>query len=106
MPKISELLFSIGRKEFFTSIDLLSAYWSISLAEDSKHLTAFSTHSGRYEFNSMAMGLVSAASVFLKALKSVLAGIIDTDEVDKDARTLGYMDDLLIISDTKEGNLK
>ncbi|CAL4156335.1 unnamed protein product, partial [Meganyctiphanes norvegica] len=107
MPKISEILFSIGKAKWYTNLDLLSAYWSIPLAEDSTHLTAFSTHKSRYEFRRCVMGLTASASVFTKALHTVLEGLLDTyDQNLANGKIFYYMDDLIIVSNDKESNLE
>ena len=57
MPRINEILFSMGKTKWFSSLDLISAYWSIPLSKSSTHLTSFSTHRAKYEFVKCVMGL-------------------------------------------------
>ena len=106
MPRITELLFSLGEATVWSSLDLLSAYWSIPLCEESRHLTGFSTHRGRYEFQKCVMGLAASSSVFQKCLRLVLEGLIDVPDVEGEARIRYYMDDLIIIGFTKEESIR
>ena len=49
---------------YFTSLDLVSAYWSIPMTEEDKEKTAFTLRSGKYEFNVMPFGLTNAVATF------------------------------------------
>ena len=47
LPVLSDLLMSLGRgNKIFTSLDLLSGYWQVSLASELREVKAFSTLSG------------------------------------------------------------
>ena len=43
MPDTQELLDQLAESEWFTSIDLSSAFWQLPLAEESRDCTAFMT---------------------------------------------------------------
>ena len=49
---------------YFTSLDLVSAYWSVPMAEEDKEKTTFTLRSGKYEFNVMPFGLTNAVATF------------------------------------------
>ena len=107
LPRITDMLFTIGQNEIFSNLDLLSAYWSIHLSEGSSGLTAFSTPFGRFEYVRMAMGLAVASDIFTKAMVLVLDGLIN---VVPEESALGkihyYLDDIIISSKNAEGNLR
>ncbi|GFU49117.1 retrovirus-related Pol polyprotein from transposon 17.6 [Trichonephila clavipes] len=44
MQNIMELNFLVEKKKFITVLDMVKGYWSISMEDSSKHLTAFRTH--------------------------------------------------------------
>ncbi|CAK1597933.1 unnamed protein product [Parnassius mnemosyne] len=100
LPRIEDQLDCLGGNSYFTSLDLASGYYQIPMAEDSKHLTAFVTPDGLFEYNRMPFGLANAPSVFQRAINTMLRG-------SGGRLALAYMDDLLIASKTiKEGTEK
>lgn len=106
LPKISEILFSIGKIKFFTSLDLLAAYWSIYLDEGSTDYTAFTVHNARYKFLRLPMGLRQSSSIFQKVMYLVLDKLIVSDQTYRSERLHVYLDDLFITSENVEGNLE
>ena len=104
MPRVNEMLFSMGGSELYTTIDLLSAYWSVGLDEKSTHLTAFSTHTGHYHFKKCVMGLSNSANNFLKVMRVVLDGLIYLGK-DEEGKILCYMDDLILLAKSEETNI-
>ena len=104
MPRINEILFSLGKAKVYTTVDLLSAYWSIPLDERSKHITAFSTHKGHYHFKKCVMGLTNSANIFLKVMNIVMEGL--DKRKDEEGRIQCYMDDLIILTANEDKNLE
>ena len=97
MPVINDVLAQLGGAKIFTSLDLLSGYWQIPLAEESKHLTAFSTHQAHLEFNCMPFGLMAAPLTFSRVMLQVLGHI---------KNVYIYLDDIIIFSEDLESHLK
>ncbi|GFV91826.1 retrovirus-related Pol polyprotein from transposon 17.6 [Trichonephila clavipes] len=55
----------LSREEkFITVLDMLKGYWSIPMEDISKHLTAFRTHRGHYQWNVLPFGLRNAAATY------------------------------------------
>ncbi len=51
LPVLSDLLMSLEHgNKFFSSLDLLSGYWQVPLAPESREITAFSTPHGHFEW--------------------------------------------------------
>ena len=75
LPKIHDMLAQLGGARIFTSLDLKAAYHQIMLSDESKHLTAFNTPFGAYQYLRLPFGLASAASVFQKLMFQVLGKI-------------------------------
>eukprot|EP00914_Ancora_sagittata_P023379 GHVO01046300.1.p1 GENE.GHVO01046300.1~~GHVO01046300.1.p1 ORF type:complete len:659 (-),score=21.19 GHVO01046300.1:832-2808(-) len=89
MPRIDELIDSIGNSRYFTALDLRSGFWQIPMLPEDIPKTAFITHQGLYEFTVMPFGMINAPATFQRTMDRVL----------RDLRYLGvlvYMDDVLI----------
>ena len=50
-------------------------FWQIPLAKDYRHLTTFITPFGRYCFNKLPFGIISAPELFQKQMKRILEGL-------------------------------
>ena len=56
LPRINELLMNLGgARVFIASFDLMKGFWQFPLHPNSKHLLAFATHRGRYQFTRVVM---------------------------------------------------
>ncbi|XP_073948993.1 uncharacterized protein [Choristoneura fumiferana] len=88
MPVIDDQLDRLSGKVYFTSLDLKSGYYQIPMAEKSRHLTAFVTPDGHYEYTRMPFGLVNAPAVFQHMVNKALGK-------DRYNLAIPYMDDLL-----------
>ncbi len=49
-PNISEILNSLGKSKYFSTLDAASAYHTIEVEESSRPITAFATTFGLYQF--------------------------------------------------------
>ncbi|GFT67951.1 enzymatic polyprotein [Trichonephila clavipes] len=93
MQNMMEFNFLVGKKKFITVPDMLKGYWSIPVEDSSKHLTAFRTHRGQYQWNVLPFGLRNAAATYQRAMSKVVQTISDF--------ACAYIDDLAIFSDTQ-----
>ncbi|GFR87726.1 Pol polyprotein [Elysia marginata] len=71
--------------------DLTKGYWQIPIREDCRHLTAFQTPRGLYQFVFMPFGLSTASSTFQRMMQRVLG---------KADFIASYFDDVMIFSKT------
>ncbi len=54
LPVLRDMLVRLGRgNKVFPSLDLLSSYWQLPVAPESREVTAFSTLSGHFEWTRM-----------------------------------------------------
>src|ERR1700722_16721391 len=60
LPRIDNLLESFRTSNWFTTLDLASGYWQVTVHPDDKEKTAFITPFGLYEFNVIPFGLCNA----------------------------------------------
>lgn len=93
MPLIEDQVDNLSGQEYFTTLDLASGYHQIPIAESSKHLTAFVTQDGHYEYNRVPFGLCNAPAVFQRLIHKVL-------NTKKIPGILAYMDDIVVASKT------
>ena len=99
LPKIDEVYASLHGAKIFTTLDLHSGYYHITLDNDSKAKTvAFITPFGKYEFNSVQFGLAQAPAYFQQLISIVLQ---DCSEF-----ALAYLDDIIIFSRNEQEHLK
>lgn len=91
IPLIDEIVDQMQNCTLFTTLDLYGAFHQIPLEKESRQYTAFSTAWEKYCFNSVPFGLVSSPYAWLKAIHSVLRGIIGRN-------LFVYMDDIIIFS--------
>ena len=86
--KIQELLSRLVNCKCFSSLDLHSGYYHISLTEDAKKKTAFVTADGKYQWNVVPFCLATVVSTFQYLMSQVLTGL--------NHFAFTYLDDVLI----------
>ena len=64
IPDVHSMYEKLRRAKYITTLDLKNGYWNAGIREEDKHLTAFTTEFGDYEYNVVPQGLVSSASHF------------------------------------------
>lgn len=89
MPVIEDEISRLSGQAWFITLDLMSGYYQVPIAEQHKHLTAFVTPDGQYEFNRMPFGLANAPAVFQRMMNHVLGSA-------RFNKATVYIDDLLI----------
>ena len=98
LPRIDDILDTLGQSKYFSTLDLSAGYWQIELDPKSKEKSAFTTHCGLFEFNRMPFGLCNAPATFQRLMQSVLAGL-------EGRICFVYIDDILVCSRTFEEHL-
>ena len=92
LPVLKDLLMCLGSgNKIFTSLDLLSGYWQVPLAQESKEVTAFSTPSGHYHWNRMPFGLKGSSLTFQRLINTLFAGLLGKT-------VFAYLDDIIVAS--------
>lgn len=91
MPLIDDQIDKLSGQVFFSTLDLASGYHQVPVSESSKHLTAFVTPDGHYEYNRMPFGLTNAPAVFQRLILNLL-------KQRNIPGVLAYMDDVIIAS--------
>ena len=98
LPRIDDTLDMLAGKQWFSTLDLASGYWQVSLSQEARVKTAFATHSGLFQFRVMLFGLCNAPATFERLMDRVLQGL-------RWSRCLVYLDDIISFGSTFDGAL-
>ena len=93
LPRIDDTLDMLAGKQWFSTLDLASGYWQVSLSQEARIKTAFATHSGLFQFRVMPFGLCNAPATFELLMDRVLQGL-------RWSRCLVYLDDNISFGST------
>jgi hypothetical protein len=112
LPLVPRLVSSLSNSKYMICLDMPSAFLSISVAPESRHILGFSHRNTFYEFTRMAFGLKVSSFCFQAMMDCLLMGLLGKREfVDEDGTTthttiVNFIDDILICSDTVQGALR
>src|SRR5258708_28735301 len=95
LPLIPDLLNAPAPTRIYSKIDLKHAYHLVCIVEGDESKTAFHTQYGSYKWRVMPFSLTNAPVVFQQFINEVLGNLLDVCAV-------GYLDDILIYSDSVE----
>ena len=96
IPDFEEMLTKLEGCKYFTQIDLAKGYWQLELKKEHRHLTAFRTSRGLFQFVRMPFGLVTAPHTFARLMKML--------QLD-DHNTVHYFDNILIATKDWESHM-
>ena len=99
LPRIDESLDALGGAQFFSAIDLASAYNQVEVHPDDRHKTAFTTPMGLFEYNRMPFGLCNAPALFQRIMQTIFRE--DLLQI-----LLVYLDDIIVYSSSIADHLK
>lgn len=89
----------LGRAQFFSKLNCNSGFHQICVCPDVIEKTAFKTKYVHIEFSVVPMGFSNAPATFQALMNSIFRDCID-------GFVVIYLDDILILSDSREGHLK
>ena len=70
LPRIDEMVNTMAQYKIFSTIDMLSAYHQIVIADEDKQYTAFEADGGLYQFCRLPFGVTNGVSVFQREMDS------------------------------------
>ena len=98
LPRIDDTLDMLTGKQWFSTLDLASGYWQVSLSQEARVKTAFVTHSGLFQFRVMPFGLCNAPATLERLMDRVL-------QVLRWSHCLVYLDDIISFGSTVDSAL-
>ncbi|UYV80790.1 hypothetical protein LAZ67_19001745 [Cordylochernes scorpioides] len=99
LPLIENILDKLSRAKYFSSADISSAYWQVEIDPSSRHLLAFVTLDGQYEFCRLPFGMRNSPQIFERAIKQIFQKY-------KLNFIAHYFDDFIIFSDILEEHIQ
>lgn len=99
-PLIEDLVIKARNCEFYTTLDINSAFWSIPLRVEDRQKTGFVTQEGHFQWTCLPFGLKTSPKIFQRILSNILRkhnlkGFSDN-----------YIDDILIFSKSFEKHIE
>ena len=96
LPRIDDSLDALSGSKWWSCLDMKSGYWQIDIAEEDRHLTAFTIPGGeQWQWRKLAFGLCNAPSTFTRLMQMVFSGLLWKI-------VILYLDDIICHSKTFE----
>ena len=99
LPRIQDILDTLGGSKYYSVLDLKSGFFQIKMAQDAKKFTAFICKRGLFEYGYMPFGLLSNPAAFCRAMRLAF-GDMDGKEL------VFYIDDIICFAPTVNGHNK
>uniref|UniRef100_A0A5S6QRL0 RNA-directed DNA polymerase n=1 Tax=Trichuris muris TaxID=70415 RepID=A0A5S6QRL0_TRIMR len=98
LPRVDDVLDTLGGSEYFTRLDLRNGYWQLEVEENDRPKTAFVTPDGLYQFKRMPFGLANAPATFSRLMNRILHSAMER-------HCIACLDDILIFTPVFEQHL-
>ena len=97
--RVDSTLNTLARSQWFSTLDMLSWYWQVEIAEKDRPKTALCTTVGLFEFKIMPFGLCNAPATFQRLMDLISAGM-------QWSQCLVYIDDVVVVGRTFQEHLQ
>ena len=84
MPTTDELISDLNGACHFSKLDLKQGYHQLTLAEESRNLTTFTTHKGLRRYKRLCFGVNSAAEIFQNTISQTIQDISNAKNMSDD----------------------
>lgn len=98
IPKPTDILAKMKKSRIYSKFDLKSGFWQVLINPKDTYKTGFTVPRGHYEWLVMPFGLKNAPSVFQRIVDQMLKGLEHFCQ--------GYIDDILVFSNTIPDHFK
>ena len=95
LPKIEDLIAEIAKHEFFSTIDLSSAYHQIPILQHERIYTAFEAGGKLYQFKRIPFGVTNGVACFQRVIDKII-------ESERLQGVYAYLDDITVCGKNKE----
>jgi RNase H-like domain found in reverse transcriptase/Reverse transcriptase (RNA-dependent DNA polymerase)/Integrase zinc binding domain len=99
LANITDILDSLGRAVYFSTLDLSQGYYQVEIEEKDRNCTAFVTDRGQFRMKKLPMGLKISPSAFSRLMTVALSGL----NYDK---CFVYLDDIIVFGSNLETHNK
>ncbi|GFT35751.1 retrovirus-related Pol polyprotein from transposon 17.6 [Trichonephila clavipes] len=100
IPTLDDILHEISGSNYFSALDMKSAFNQIPLHFADRHKTAFSTPDGdKYQFNRLCFGLKNSPKAFQSIAQEALGDLLHHG-------ALVYIDDIILFTKTIDGHFE
>ena len=97
LPRVEDLLGSIGNGKVFSKLDLANAYTQLELDDESKNLVTINTLKGLFRYNRLPFGVAAAPAIFQRTMETLLRDI---------PHACVYIDDVLVSGESEAEHLQ
>lgn len=99
LPLITDILHSLRGANYYSTLDANSSFHQIKLRDEDKHLTAFSSPFGHFEYNYLSFGLKNSAQIYQETADTVLNGL-------QSENIAAYIDDIILPANTIDDSIR
>jgi hypothetical protein len=92
LPVISEILDTLGKSKYFSTIDCESGFLQVPVRPEDQPKNAFSTRKDHFQHKRMPFGLKGAPATFQRLTTTVISGI-------QGITCLVYLDDVAVLEE-------
>lgn len=95
LPNIESVVSKIAENNYFSTIDLKSAYHQIPINRNERHYTAFEAGGNLYQFTRIPFGVTNGVSAFQRTMNWIIRS-------EKLKGVIAYLDDITVFGKSKE----
>ena len=99
LPNLTETLDRLAGASYFTSIDMVSGYHQVEVADEDKEKTEFVSPYGLFQYCRMPYGLAGAPATFQSVVEDMVQ-VLETEDI------MAYLDDVICFHATFDKHLE